>query len=219
MTNRTVQLKGYGFGSTPAEITVTVEGVAVFTGSVPTSNTLPPSMPNLGLIAETATLCSFEIPLTFSGEKAMTCAVSNGTVVFAQIEANYTNIPNPVFSSTEYEFAINSSNHISARIDVLSAHASSPFTEDEITKLRSTDPADQTEQLAIMSAHGVSLNVSSGPTGFHEINLGSDCRANVIINGTPANPVHNSEYTGIWWWKLDNGSTMSYNLAIDSGVE
>ena len=218
MTNRTVQIKGYGFGSTPAQITVTLEGTTVFTGTVTTANTTPPPLPNSELTAEAVTLCTFEIPVDFAGEKAMTCSVSNGTVIFAQVDANYSIVRNPVFSEYDYTFMMNPSTTPAKRVAILSTYAVPPFTAEEITTLESTDPTLADAQLAIMSAHGVSLTVSSGSSGFFDINTGDDSRANVVIDGTPVTAPHNPELSGTWWWKLGNGSTMSYNMIVDAGL-
>jgi hypothetical protein len=219
MTNRTVQLKGYGFGSTPAEITVTLEGTTVYTGTVTTIDSTPPTLPNLVLTPETVTLCTFSIPMDFSGEKAMTCSVSNGIVIFAQIDVNYVPIQNPVFSEYDFALMFNPATSNTKRVEILSTYASPPFTAEETTILLSTDPAVADEQLAILAAHGVSFIVSSGAGGFYDINTGSDSRANVVIDGTPVTPDHSPEYEGTWWWRLAAGSTMSYNMIVDPGLE
>jgi hypothetical protein len=219
MTNRTVQIKGYGFGSTPAEITVALEGTTVYTGTVTTTDATPPTLPNLVLTPETVTLCTFNIPIDFAGEKAMTCSVSNGTVIFAQIDANYTPIPNPIFSEADLSIITNTALPISERVNVLATYASPPFTAEEIATLESTDPALAPEQQAIMVAHGVSFTVSSGAGGYYDINTGSDSRGNVVIDGTPVTPDHSPDYEGTWWWRLAAGSTMSYNMIVDPGLE
>jgi hypothetical protein len=89
MTTRTVKIFGLAYGATPAEIAVTLDGVSVYTGTVPTTDTLPPALPNLEISNTTVEFCNFEIPMEFEGTKPMICSVTNGTVVFAQIKANY----------------------------------------------------------------------------------------------------------------------------------
>ena len=218
MTNRTVQIKGYGFGSTSAEITVTLEGTTVYTGAVTTIDGTPPPLPNLDLKNETVTLCTFEIPVDFAGEKAMTCAVTSGTVIFAQVDTNYMIIENPVFSQADYNQLTSPTTTRAEQVQILSTYAVPPFTAEEITTLNSADPSVGNEQLAILAAHGVSFQVSSGLAGFCDINTGSDCRANVVIDGTPVTAPHSAEYEGTWWWKVGTGSTMSYNLIVDAGL-
>lgn len=89
MTMRTVKLLGQGFGATPAEILVTLNGNVIYTGAVPTLDQPVYSLPNLELTSATLELCNFEIAMDFSGTIPMTCTVLAGTVIFAQIQANY----------------------------------------------------------------------------------------------------------------------------------
>jgi hypothetical protein len=88
MTNRTVQIIGYGFGDTPANVTATVSGTQVFSGNVPTVNPPIPPMP------DRAVLFTFEIPMDLVGNIPMSVTIENSPVVFAQIYANYCNVVN-----------------------------------------------------------------------------------------------------------------------------
>lgn len=94
MTTRTVKMFGLAYGSSPAEITVTVDGNAIYTGTVTTADSPLPELPNPDLTPTTIELCEFEIPMDFSGTKPMACTVNTGTVIFAQIKANYCVIAN-----------------------------------------------------------------------------------------------------------------------------
>jgi len=105
MTTRTVKIFGLAYGETPAEINVILDGNTVYTGSVSTQDpvTGTPSLadfkilnqptPNPDYANSTVELCSFELPVDFQGIKPMTCTVTNGTVIFAQVLANYCAIP------------------------------------------------------------------------------------------------------------------------------
>lgn len=215
MANRTVQIKGYGFGSTPAVITVTLEGNTVFNGEIITADMPIPAMPNPSL--ESSILCSFELPINFGGEKAMTCSVSNGTVVFAEILANYTPITNPVFSVEDLAIIQNPDTTQSHRVEIVSTYAVPPFSAEEITTLESTDPAEINAQLDIMAAHNVSLTVSSGSSVYYGFSENS--RANVVIDGVPTIAPHTDDSEGEWWWKIGSGSTLAYNLVVNTGLE
>ena len=47
MTTRTVKMYGLAYGTTPAEIAVTLDGMSVYTGTVTTNNVPMPSLPNV----------------------------------------------------------------------------------------------------------------------------------------------------------------------------
>jgi hypothetical protein len=94
MTTRTIKMLGLAYGSSPAEIAVTLDGASVYTGTVATIDSFAPSLPNLEVASSTVEFCTFEIPMDFEGIKPMTCEVISGTVIFAQIDANYCVIAN-----------------------------------------------------------------------------------------------------------------------------
>jgi len=98
MTTRTVKMLGLAYGSTPAEIAVTLDGAPVYTGTVPTLDQSPLSGPDPDAVESTVEFCTFEIPMDFEGTKPMTCLVTNGTVIFAQITANYCVIGNAILA-------------------------------------------------------------------------------------------------------------------------
>jgi hypothetical protein len=106
MTTRTVKMYGLGYGSTPADVTITFDGVTVYTGEVPTVNsTLPVDGTPLD---NDQLICTFEIPVNSTEIiKPMTCAINLGDCVsFAKIEANYGVVPtaNIVVSNGPDEF-------------------------------------------------------------------------------------------------------------------
>jgi hypothetical protein len=94
MTTRTVKMFGLAYGSSPAEIAVTLDGVSVYTGTVTTADTPVPFLPNLEIANTTVEFCNFEIPMDTNGIIPMTCTVLSGAVIFAQINANYCVIAN-----------------------------------------------------------------------------------------------------------------------------
>jgi hypothetical protein len=83
--NRTVQFFGQGYGSVSANILVKLEDLIIFSGEIPTIyqagfNTAP---------NDQVLLFTCELPVTFDGSKPMSVDVIAGTVVMAQIHANY----------------------------------------------------------------------------------------------------------------------------------
>lgn len=213
MTNKTVQIRGYGFGPSDATTTVTLDGNTIFTGAVPTTNQPVPSLPDTGLLGESVVLFSFEVPVDFQGTKPMTCQVTNGTIVFADIFSNYYPMYNPVFSAEE--LAILESNNTNAQqaYNVYAPHATYPFTQEE-TDILVNDATSLATQRSIRAPHGVTVYVSSGPNNFSSVQSW-DPRVDVFIDGVEQPP--NSE--GQMWWIVGNGSTLSYNLNLRSGLE
>jgi hypothetical protein len=94
MTTRTVKMFGLAYGTTPAEIAVTLDGATVYSGTVTTVDAPFPSLPNQELTNTTIEFCNFEIPMDTNGAVPMSCTVLNETVIFAQITANYCVIAN-----------------------------------------------------------------------------------------------------------------------------
>lgn len=219
MTIRTVQILGQGFGTNPASIAVTVDGVEVFAGNV---NTLPlaniPSLPNLALANSTVELMSFDVPVNYSGTKAMTCTVTSGIVIFAQIIANYQPIPNPVYTPEEWAVLTNPASTTAEKIAIIDSHAVPPFSTAEIAILESTDPIDQPAKDAILASHGVSKIISGGSTVYSDIDGQTDPRDNVTIDGVAVTPDHGS-MPGTWWFTIEEGQTLGYNLTIEAGLE
>lgn len=218
MTNRTIQILGQGYGTEPATMTVTYGGTEVFSGNV---NTLPledmPSLPNLAVNLDTV-LMSFEIPVTYSGTQAMTCSVTASTVIFSQILANYQAVTNPVYTSADWAIINNPASTTSEKIAVINSHAVPPLTAEEIALLESTDPIDIPAQDAILATHGVSFSVSGGSGFYSDIDASTDPRDNVTLDGVPVTPDH-GDLPGTWWFEVDQGQTLGYNITIQAGLE
>ncbi len=102
MTNRTVQVLGSGFGSSPASITAAWNGTQVFSGTVSTQSGPVPDLPNLD-IALAELLFTFEIPMDTAGNISMTTSVTGSPVVLTLINANYANVPNTVGNVTTWQ--------------------------------------------------------------------------------------------------------------------
>jgi hypothetical protein len=96
MTIRTLKFYGSGYGTTPASISVTQNGINVYTGTVTTIDA------PLGTeTADQVELFTSETTVDFSGTIPMSIEVTNGIVVFAQIKSNYHQIQNSVYSQEQ----------------------------------------------------------------------------------------------------------------------
>lgn len=211
MATRTVQIRGLGFGSSPVTILATVNGNTVFNGTVATVDQPVPVLPDYGLLPGQEILFTFEIDTSFTGQLPMSCTVSNGTVIFGDVLANYCAIPNPVFSTEQYEIIVNPSSTLAQKNPIYEALANPPFSAEEIAILN--NPASTPEQVnLLLSQHNLSTNVSSGQNGFSGID-NTDARSDVTIDGAAQIPDH-GELPGTWWWTIENSSVLSYNLDV-----
>jgi hypothetical protein len=211
MANRTVQILGQGYGANPAQITVTANGNTVFSGTVSAVDQPLPALPNLD-INLSEILCTFEIDQAFTGQIPMTCAVSSGTVIFAQIYANYVAILNPVYTPEQITILTSPTTTQAERVTIYTQVANPPLSQTDIDTL--LDPAATQEQKnAIIAAHNCTTEISSGVDGFGSID-NTDARSSVAINGIAQTPDH-GELPGTWWWAINAGSTLSYQLDVD----
>ena len=211
MAIRTVQLLGQGYGTNPAQITVTANGNTVFLGTVPTADQPVPALPNLEINLNNI-LCTFEIDTAFVGEIPITCAVSAGTVVFSEIYANYVAIPNPVYTPAQITTLTNPDTTQADRVAIYTQVAVPALSQADIDILM--DPATTPDQYtAILVAHNCTTIISTGASGYGFID-NTDPRSSVVIDGIAQTPDH-GDLGGVWWWTINTGSTMTYQLQVD----
>jgi hypothetical protein len=218
MTNRTLQFLGRGYGSTPATVIATLDGVTIYTGEVPTLD----QETILELPGEQVVMFTTEIPLDFTGNKAFSMQVTSGTVNFADQLANYALAPNPVFSPTEFAVLTNPASTPAELIAVESAHATPPFTAADITALESmtdlTDPAVRTARDALLAEHGVTTYAAaSGPDVYGDINPNGPNNFDVTIDGVPMTYPDPNPYVGSWYQAVGSGSILAATLVIYAG--
>lgn len=223
MTNRTVQVCGFGFAPSDATLIATVDSQTVFNGAIPTSNRPRPTLPDADLENSIApVLFTFEIPVNFQGTKSMTYQVTNGTVVLTNINANYCPmIPNTKFSPEELQILLSESATQQQKYDIYALHTSPAFTQEETDAILNwPDSGLPWSQIkTILAAHGVSHFLESGPGVFGSIGGDTDPRSNVSIDGVPQSVDHSERPNGTWWWTVNNGSTLSCDLVVAAGTE
>ena len=212
MANRTVQILGQGYGSSPAEITVTSNGNIVFSGTVNTADQPLPVLPDPS-VQLTNVLCSFEIDMAFTGQIPMSCTVSSGTVIFADILANYKQIPNPVYTTEQFSTLIDPATTQADRVAIRESVANPSLSQQDIDIL--LNPPYLTEQQTeICVVHNCTTFVSSGVDGYEPLD-NTDARSSVTIDGIVQTPNH-GDLPGTWWWRISNGSTLAYLLEVNS---
>jgi hypothetical protein len=213
MTTRTVKMFGLAYGSSPAEITVTSNGETVYSGTVPTLNQPPLTWPDPSMVDATVEFCTFEIDMEFTGQIPMTSSVSSGTVIFANIFANYRRIANPVYTSEQISALLDGTTSLADRATIRQSVANPPLSQQDIDAL--SDPATSEEQkTAICREHNCTTYVSSGADRYGPLDI-TDARSSVTVDGIPQTP-ERGDLDGTWWWKINNGSTLGYDLEVTS---
>jgi len=211
MTTRTLKFYGRGYGETPAAISVTQNGVNVYTGEVTTINAPRTDWP------DQVVLFTSETTVDFTGTIPMSVEVTNGTVVFAWITGNYCMIPNPVYNSAQLEILQSPTSTKEEKIAVYSAVAVPPFSSEELAILE-TGTALETN--AVLESHNAMVMISSGSDGYSLIYSGDE-RSSVEIDGvlqsTP--DPRPGDQTGTWFWSVDQDSVLTYDLNVLAGKE
>lgn len=217
MANRTVQIKGQGYGSGTCSASVTFNGNLVFSGPIPTVDSNNISY----LPQQQATLLEFQVPVSLDGTFPVSITFTGGNAVFLdQVFANYTHKPNPVFSEADYATLISGTATKQQRIAIYTAAASPALSAADIDTLNNGTDA---EAFAVLTSHGLSQTVSAGAAVFHDVGP-IPYKTNVVINGVagedPA-PSYMGD-AGEWGWKVAmvNGTgTIAFDLNIGAGLE
>jgi hypothetical protein len=211
MTTRTLKFYGRGYGETPAAISVTQNGVNVYTGEITTINAPRTDWP------DQVVLFTSETTVDFTGTISMSIEVTNGTVVFAWITGNYCSIVNPVYSDAQLEILRSPTSTQEEKIAVYSAVAVPPFSSEELAIL---ETGTALEKNAVLESHNAMVSISSGSDEYHDIYTGDE-RSSVEINGvlqsTP--DPRPADQTGTWFWLVNQGSVLTYDLNVSAGKE
>lgn len=209
-----------GFGATPAQITVTANGTQVFSGTVTTFNQPLPVLPNPDLVPDQVPLFTFETDTSFTGLIPMTCAVTNGTVIFGAARADYVAIANPVFTQEQMDLLTDQSSTWAQRMAIYTALANPPFSSADLETLNDKTASPEVKQ-QILKDHNVSNFVSSGTSVYNYIyaegQADYDPRVNVTIDGVPQ-VINRNGMLGTWWWTIANGSTLGYDLEVPVAI-
>ena len=217
MANRTIKFLGQGYGATPAVITITANGNTVFSGPVDTVDQLLPVLPStdLNLVSNVGT---FEIDQTFIGQIPITCTVTSGTVIFAQVMIDNVYLSNPAYTPQQLAILSNPDTTPAEKVAIYTPVADPPLSQQDIDTL--LDPATTPQQAdAILVAHNCQPYAESGAGSWYPLNLtDSDPRSAVTIDSVLQIPDH-EELAGTWWWTVFAGSTMAYQLNVDRPVD
>lgn len=216
MTNRTVQIWGMGYGTTPCTIDATFNGTQVFSGNIPTVD----SSDVQRLPEDQTTLFTFEIDQSLTGSIPMSMDITGADIFFEQVLVNFATVTNPVFSANELQTLETIGAPVEDKLAIWELHAVPPLSEADIALLSTTDEPGYPARNACLAAHGISLLVNTGETGFVDVNNGYDARSNVVITNaafsSPQPPDPRPAGTeGTWGWEIEVAAGQTATLACD----
>lgn len=217
MSNRTIKFYGRAYGTEPCAMNINCNGVAVFSGEVPTvilkpGQRAPVPVPNMNKDIDTVELCSFDIVKSVTGLVPMTIEVTAGSVLLGEVSSNYMMILNPAYSVDQRATLGHPTATDSAKLAIYNSVAVPPLSPAEKAVLMDPSAMD-TEKDAILSAHGCDIMIS---TGANFAATQYEVRHNVVIDGVPQTPDTTDFTGGTWWWMLQAGSTMTCNFEVPS---
>lgn len=214
MATRKILFLGSGFGSTPATVTASIDGVEIFNGPVTTLDQPIPNLPdaNLSFQLQNVKLFKFDTDTSFSGPIALSFTVNSGTVIFAGVTASYVAIANPVYTAEQIETLKNPSTALSQKVSIWTSVATPAFTTEELEILNNpSTPSATVDQILV--DHNCQLAVSSGAS---TVGLMSnvDPVTQVEIDSVPQTPDRTGGLNGMWSWVVPAESTLACNVNI-----
>ncbi len=126
---RTFTQKGQAYGAVPCNITAKIDGVVVFSGTVPTADTPPPPLPDSELDLGVP-LFSWTKPVDFAGTCELEIAVSGSQLIITDTAADYVD---PRDSSVTGAFY---------KIEIDGVVYGDPFTNEKIDGVAQVGPYD-----------------------------------------------------------------------------
>jgi hypothetical protein len=213
-TTRTMNFYGYGYGSIPVNVQVTLNGTEIFSGEIPTLDQV-----SVYTHPEDQTLIfSTQIPMDFAGNANVAVTVNNGYVWNEYIKINYGTKYNPKYSSEQLAILENPNTTQNERVAIYETAAEPPFSAEEITLLQSTNPADSAAKTAVLVAHGATIMVSTGADEF-VFPSAPDYRPVVYVDGVEQLIPEPRLYPGTYAWGIYSGQVFSGNIIIGPGLQ
>lgn len=219
MATRTIQFYGQGYGTTPAEIAVTANGNTVFSGTIPTVDQPVPALPATDPTPVMPLIFSMNIEQSFTGfdnqSIPMTCTVTNGTVIFADILGNYSPTWNPAYTPAQGQIIYSPNSTLEQKVAVWTEVANPPLSQADIDAL-SNPATPQSVINTILFDHNLRIEISTGVDAYGIMGP-TDSRDNVTIDSITQIPDHGN-LPGTWWWKVTGGQTLGYDLDVPAPV-
>jgi hypothetical protein len=220
MANRTIQFFGQGYaptGTEPIVITATLNGNAVYNGTIPTLyNTTVGRLPT-----DQTVLFTCELPVDFAGTLPMSITLDSPVGVdayFEQIMSNYMPVTNTIYTESELGVLTNPASTRTELIAIYTAKAVPPLSAAEIAIL---ETGTQAEYDAVLESNNLTVSVSSGSGTFLSVSGGGDPRTNVVINGVAQ--TRGDTPVGGWGWEIqfpaEGSGLFECDLNVAAGLE
>ena len=229
---RTLQFYGLAYGDSNVSLTATIDGTTVFSGEVPTINSIMPPPPvDFSVILfsiENSTL----FPTNYSGTYPMSITVSGGyAATFNEIKCNYTPTSN-VTTAVMENSSISGNILTVGTVSFGTVAIGQLLTGTEIVaNTRIVSGSDTTwivnnsQTVPNTTIIGNLLKLTPGVADEYQpcydgdpVNSEAthDPRSNIIIDGVAQVPPL-PKSLGVWEWIVPSGSTISYNLNVSLG--
>ena len=232
MANRTIQFFGYAYGDVPVQLTASINGQQVFSGTVETLNESIPGgkvdMTNAPVLFSVDSSALF--PTSFAGSYPMVVSVATGYgVLLSETNCNYM----PARATPEIQFTGSISGttltvtsvtagEIQAGQDVAGTGVLSKTTilsgSGSTWVVDLSQEVSETAMISFTVVAGTADQFSRCFAGTNSEGYG-DARTNVRLNNVQQTPARTESTKGQWTWSVPTGSTLEYDFNVSQGRE
>jgi hypothetical protein len=233
-TNRTLQFLGYAIGTSPVQITASINDTVVFSGAVETKDlSLIDKLNPLAYPVLFSVDNSDLFPTTFSGSYPMTMTVTGGeAVVVGDVLSNYMDhteynkrgeLINASINGNTLTFE-SATGNVSAKMALFGKGLEPRTIITDGNGTTWTVDKNQTVGPSTISV-GKWVDIASSASDFVRCYNGQptnsessiDVRSDVTIDGQAVTRQRLPESSGTWSWEVSTGSTLVHNLNVSMG--
>jgi hypothetical protein len=235
MTTRNIYIIGQGYNPTPVSAIVTVDGLVVHTGTIPTVDQpiVVSQAPNNSelqqeMVANKTAIFSIEKDLEFIGTCNVNIQAVDGPMWFGAVISNYAYDyrVNPNLTPAQQAIVTNPASTEEQIQQVRIEIANPPFTAEEAAIIESARVPYSNEIRALIHKNNAEVYwKSSGADNFKPLpdldGETDDTWTSATINGVEQiiNPnAFDPPLTGTWWWILRPGDVFQATLQIAKGI-